>query len=50
MKDNNNDRLYMAAEVKLTYETRVKASERHRIKNAEDAAKLFIKAVQEHIN
>jgi len=41
MKNNNNDRLYKAAEVKLTYETRVKASERYRIKNAEDAAELF---------
>ena len=37
MKDNSNDKLYKAAEVKLTYETRVKASERYRIKNAEDA-------------
>jgi DNA repair protein RadC len=43
MKNNNNDRLYKAAEVKLTYETRVKASERYRIKNAEDAAALFFK-------
>ena len=43
MKNNNNDRLYKAAEVKLTYETRVKASERYRIKNAEDAAELFFK-------
>jgi len=43
MKNNNNDRLYKAAEVKLTYETRVKASERYRIKNADDAAELFFK-------
>ncbi len=43
MKDNSNDKLYKAAEVKLTYETRVKASERYRIKTAEDAAELFFK-------
>jgi DNA repair protein RadC len=43
MKENSNDKLYKAAEVKLTYETRVKASERYRIKNAEDAAALFFK-------
>ena len=43
MKNNNNDKLYKAAEVKLTYETRVKASERYRIKTAEDAAELFFK-------
>jgi DNA repair protein RadC len=43
MKNNNNDRLYKAAEVKLTYETRVKASERYRIKNADDAAELLFK-------
>ena len=43
MKNNNNDRLYKAAEVKLTYETRVKASERYRIKTAEDAAELFFR-------
>jgi DNA repair protein RadC len=43
MKNNNNDRLYKAAEVKLIYETRVKASERYRIKNADDAAELLFK-------
>jgi DNA repair protein RadC len=41
--DNNDDKLYKAAEVKLTYETRVKASERYCIKKAEDAAELFFK-------
>ena len=43
MKDNSNEKLYKAAEVKLTYKSRVKASERYRIKNAEDAANLFFK-------
>ena len=43
MKNNSNDKLYKAAEVKLTYETRVKASERYRIRNVEDAAELFFK-------
>ncbi len=43
MKDNSNDKLYKAAEVKLTYKSRVKASERYRIKNVEDAAELFFK-------
>ena len=33
--------MYKAAEVKLTYESKVKASERYKIKNAEDAAQLF---------
>ncbi len=43
MKDNNDDNLYKAAEVKLTYITKVKASHRIQIKNAEDAASLFFK-------
>ena len=41
MKNNINDKLYKAAEVKLTYESKVKASERYQIKNAEDAAELL---------
>ena len=43
MKNNSNDKLYKAAEVKLTYETRVKASERYQIKCVEDTAELFFK-------
>lgn len=43
MKNNSNEKLYKAAEVKLTYETRVKASERYRIRNVEDAAELLFK-------
>jgi hypothetical protein len=43
MKENSNDKLYKAAEVKLTYKSRVKASERYRIKSAEDAAELFFR-------
>jgi DNA repair protein RadC len=41
MKNNINGNQYKAAEVKLTYISRVKASERIQIKNAEDAARLF---------
>ncbi len=41
--DNNENKLYKAAEVKLTYESKVKASERYQIKNAEDAAELLFK-------
>jgi DNA repair protein RadC len=43
MKDNINGKLYKAAEVKLTYESKVKASERYKIKCAEDAAKLLFR-------
>ena len=53
MKDNNDDNLYKAAEVKLTYITKVKASNRIQIKNVEDAASLFFKiwdmATIEHV-
>ena len=41
--DNNENNMYKAAEVKLTYITKVKASNRIQIKNAEDAASLFFK-------
>ncbi len=41
--DNNENKLYKAAEVKLTYKTKVKASERYQIKNAEDAARLLFR-------
>ena len=41
--DNNENKLYKAAEVKLTYKSKVKASERYQIKNAEDAAELLFK-------
>jgi DNA repair protein RadC len=41
--DNNENNMYKAAEVKLTYITKVKASNRIQIKNAEDAALLFFK-------
>ncbi len=43
MKNNINGKMYKAAEVKLTYESNVKASERYQIKSAEDAAELFFK-------
>ncbi len=43
MKNNINDKMYKVAEVKLTYESKVKASERYQIKSAEDAAELFFK-------
>ena len=43
MKNNSNDRMYKAAEVKLTYESKVKASERVQIKCALDAAEIFFK-------
>ena len=53
MKDNSNERLYKAAEVKLTYNSRVKASERYQIRNADDSAELFFriwdKSTIEHI-
>ena len=39
--DNNNDKLYRAAEVKLTYMTEVKSSERIRITDCNDAAAVF---------
>ena len=41
--DNNENNMYKAAEVKLTYITKVKASNRIQIKKAEDAASLFFK-------
>ncbi len=41
--DNNENKLYKAAEVKLTYKTKVKASERFQIKNAEDSARLLFR-------
>lgn len=43
MKNNINGKQYKAAEVKLTYKSNVKASDRIQIKNAEDAASLFFK-------
>ena len=43
MKDVDFTKMYKAAEVKLTYITKVKASNRIQIKNAEDAASLFFK-------
>jgi len=51
--DNNENKLYKAAEVKLTYKTKVKASERYQIKNAKDAARLLFRnwdmSTMEHI-
>ncbi|MCK5793222.1 MAG: hypothetical protein KAH12_00840 [Anaerolineales bacterium] len=43
MKTNNetDSKLYKTAEVKLTYMTDVKSSERIRIRNSEDAAAAF---------
>ena len=41
MKDIDFTKMYKAAEVKLTYVTKVKASHRIPIKTAEDAACLF---------
>ncbi len=53
MKDIDFTKMYKAAEVKLTYITKVKASNRIQIKNAEDAASLFFKiwdmATIEHV-
>ena len=43
MKDNINVKQYKAAEVKLTYKSKIKSSDRIQIKNAEDAASLFFK-------
>ena len=43
MKDNISDKMYKAAEVKLTYESKVKASKWYQIKCAEDAAALLFK-------
>ena len=43
MKENSNGKLYKAAEVKLTYESKVKAADRYQIKCAEDAAELLFK-------
>jgi DNA repair protein RadC len=39
--DNNENNMYKAAEVKLTYIIKTPASERIQIKNSEDAACLF---------
>ena len=41
MKEVDFTKMYKAAEVKLTYVTKIKASHRIPIKNAEDAACLF---------
>lgn len=41
--DNNENNMYKAAEVKLSYISKVKASERVQIRSAEDAASLFFK-------
>ena len=41
MKEVDFTKMYKAAEVKLTYITKVKASQRIQIKTAEDAASLF---------
>ena len=41
MKNNINEEVYKAAEVKLTYKSKVKASERIQIKNAGEAAELL---------
>ena len=42
--DINGNRLYKIAEVKLTYLTEIKSSERITIKNSDDAAALFFDA------
>ena len=39
--DNNDNKMYKAAEVKLTYLTEVKSSDRIQIKNADDATAVF---------
>lgn len=39
--DNNNNKMYEAAEVKLMYMSEVKSSDRIQIKNADDAAALL---------
>ena len=39
--DNNDNKLYKAAEVKLMYMSEVRSSDRIQIKNADDAACLF---------
>lgn len=41
--DNNENNMYKAAEVKLSYISKIKASERVQIRSAEDAASLFFK-------
>ena len=39
--DNNDNKMYKAAEVKLMYMSEVKSSDRIQIKNADDAAALL---------
>jgi DNA repair protein RadC len=43
MKNNINEEVYKAAEVKLTYKSKMKESERIQIKNAGEAVELLFK-------
>lgn len=41
---NEQEKLWKAAEVKLSYKTKIRSSDRVQIKNVEDAAKVFFEA------
>jgi len=41
---NEQEKLWKAAEVKLSYKTKIRASDRTHIKNSEDAANVFFEA------